>query len=100
MSIQTEDNLLKQETARRIREAREGRGWSQSELARYTGWTPEKPEVGVSPQAIGNYEQGQRIPHRAKAQRLGEVFQLPPEYFTGYMTLEEAKVMYAIRSTK
>lgn len=53
---------LKEEIGRRIRDARNRKGWSQEELARETGWLKKS--------RIGNYEQGTRTPGPEEARAL------------------------------
>ena len=91
-------NDIAKETGRRLREERTARGWSQSQLAAYSGWRSGK-SGGLSPSAIGNYEQGTRNIRRPQARTLEKIFGLPAAYFMGEITREEAKMLAAYRST-
>lgn len=84
------------ETGRRLREERESRGWSQAELAAKCRGIGD----GLSPGAIGNYEQGTRHVSRSKAAILERVFGLPAAYFLGEITKEEALIISALRSNR
>lgn len=84
------------ETGKRLREERKARGWSQAELAaRCRGIG-----TGLTPAAIGNYEQGTRVISREKARILEAVFGLPSAYFLGELTKEEALIIAALRSNR
>lgn len=72
---------------------------SQSQLAAYTGWR-RGGSKGLSPQAIGNYEQGSRLIRAEPASILESVFGLPAAYFTGDISREEAEVLAALRSRR
>lgn len=100
MSIQSmSDAKLRKEMGRRLRDARQAKGWSQSQLAAFTGWKSGGTK-GVSPGAIGNYEQGTRPipPHRAEI--FGSVLGLPSAYFLCQITHEEAQVIAALRAAR
>lgn len=91
-------NDVAKETGRRLRDERIAKGWSQSQLATATGWRSGKPG-GISPGAIGNYEQGTRKIPRHRAKIFAELFGLPSAYFLGEITKHEAKVIAALRAT-
>lgn len=63
-----------------------------------TGWRHGKGG-GITPAAIGNYEQGIRNVSRENARLLANVFGLPAGYFTGDLSPEEARMIKAYRST-
>lgn len=56
------------ELGRRIRETRRDKGFTLQELAR---------ETGISYQAIGQYERGERNPSFAQMERLAKAFNMP-----------------------
>ena len=87
------------ETGRRLKSEREAKGMSQSQLAAYTGWR-RGSKKGLSPAAIGNYEQGSRRIRAEPAAILENVFGLPAAYFTGEISREEAEVLAALRSRR
>lgn len=84
------------ELGRRLREARIERGWSQAELSTRC----RRIDGGISPGAIGNYEQGTRPITVRKAKILEAVFNLPSAYFLGLLTKEEALVISALREKR
>ena len=55
----------------RIAVLRRGAGWSQAELAR---------QLGVSPSAVGMYEQGRRQPSADLLVKLAELFQVSTDF--------------------
>lgn len=89
------------EMARRLRQSRKDRDWTQEELAEQTGWKHEDADdgraLGVSPSAIGNYEQGTRRFSHEEAETFGRVFGLPSAYFLVVVDEHEAEVILAIR---
>lgn len=87
------------ETGRRLRAEREAKGLSQSQLAAYTGWR-RGGKSGLSPAAIGNYEQGTRRVRAEPAAILERVFGLPAAYFTAEISREEAEVLAALRARR
>ena len=69
----------------RIAALRRSRGMSQSQLAQ---------ELGVSPSAIGMYEQGRREPSAATVVALSNLFQVSTDYLlTGKPNRAEKKVI-------
>lgn len=66
----------KAKIAKRIREAREERGWKLRELA-------EATDNVVSISRLNNYEHGARMPGPAEAVLLGEALGKRPAYFLG-----------------
>lgn len=84
------------ELGRRVKEEREARGWTQAELHRRC----RRFDGGISPGAIGNYEQGTRPVSMRKAKILEAVFNLPAAYFLGLLTKEEALVISALREKR
>jgi transcriptional regulator with XRE-family HTH domain len=69
----------------RIAALRRSRGMSQSQLAQ---------ELGVSPSAIGMYEQGRREPSAATVVALSNLFQVSTDYLlTGKPNRAEEKVI-------
>lgn len=93
------DAELRKEMGRRLRGERLRKGWSQSQLAAFSGWKSGGTQ-GVSPGAIGNYEQGTRPipPHRAEI--FGRLFGLPGAYFLCQISREEAEVLAALRAAR
>lgn len=83
-------------SARRIREARLSKGWSQAELAKQTTIVDK---IGVTAAAIGNFEQATRCPSHHTAGIFERLFGLPSCYWLGLMTREEAEVVAALRRT-
>lgn len=71
----------------RIAALRKNARMSQAELAR---------ALGVSPSAVGMYEQGRREPAVAMLVRLAEIFQVSTDYLlTGRLTLPEDAAVLA-----
>jgi len=66
-----DDDAVKRECGRRIRAARDAIGLTQGQLAE---------AVGLSPSAIGNYEQGIRLPGPREATLLGRELGINPAY--------------------
>lgn len=93
-----------QEMGRRLAACRKERGWSQAELAARTGWTLEDAEAGkpkgLSPSAIGNYEQGTRRIRNEEAEIFAQIFGLPSAYFLVVVDETEAEVIIAIRKRR
>ena len=72
----------------RIAALRRSRGMSQSQLAQ---------ELGVSPSAIGMYEQGRREPSTATVVALSRIFQVSTDYLlTGKPNRTEEKAITAL----
>jgi transcriptional regulator with XRE-family HTH domain len=92
------------EMARRIKEYREARNWTQEELARATGWTQDDDDngasKGLSPSRIGNYEQGTRRLGVEEAEILCAVFGPPSGYFLTVLDEHEAMVLTVVRQQK
>jgi transcriptional regulator with XRE-family HTH domain len=92
------------EMARRIRDHRLAREWTQEELAIATGWTQDDDDngasKGLSPSRIGNYEQGTRRLGVEEAEILCAVFGPPAGYFLTVLDEHEAQVLAAIRQQK
>ena len=71
----------------RIAALRKNARMSQAELAR---------ALGVSPSAVGMYEQGRREPAAAMLVRLAEIFQVSTDYLlTGHLTRPEDAAVLA-----
>lgn len=89
------------EMARRLRECRKARGWSQADLAEATGWRQEDADngraAGISPSAIGNYEQGTRRFSHEEAEIFARALEMPSAYFLVVVDAHEAEVILAIR---
>ena len=72
----------------RIAALRRSRGMSQSQLAQ---------ELGVSPSAVGMYEQGRREPSAATVVALSNLFQVSTDYLlTGKPNRTEEKAIAAL----
>lgn len=65
------DNFRKR-VGRRIRQAREAKGWSQHQLA---------TAMGVADAQISRWETGQTVPQPRNLERLGQVLDVPAETF-------------------
>lgn len=93
----TPKDPLSVEMGRRLREAREGREWSQEKLAEATGWSPEHPHKGVHPSSIAMYERGERRVSIESAQAFSQIFELPSPYWLALIDQYEADVLMAIQ---
>lgn len=62
-------------TARRIKELRAERGWTQEQLAGRMG------HLGASP--LAHWEAGLKHPRRASIEKLAQAFEVEPEELTG-----------------
>jgi len=100
----TRTDPLAQMSGQRIRECRERRQWTQEDLARETGWSPEKPsraqKNALAQSRIANYEQGTRRVGFEEAEIFGRIFGLPAPYFMGVISLREAEVLATLRRTE
>lgn len=59
----------------RLKKLRAERGWTQAELA---------GQLGVSPSAVGMYEQGRREPDSVLLSKLASLFQVSTDYLLGH----------------
>lgn len=86
---------------KRLRAAREQKGWTQAQLSEKTGWRQSDADngkaTGISPSAVGNYEQGTRRFSLEEAEVFASVFELPSAYFLVVVDEHEAEVILAIR---
>jgi transcriptional regulator with XRE-family HTH domain len=89
------------EMAKRIRDQRKAREWTQLDLAKATGWVESDADDGASsgysPSRIGNYEQGTRRLGIEEAELFGRTFDLPAAYFLTVIDEHEARVIQAMR---
>lgn len=89
------------EMARRLRQCRKARNWTQADVAKAIGWRQEDADqgkaVGISPSGIGNYEQGTRRFSNEEAEMFGRAFDLPSAYFLVAVDEHEAEVILAMR---
>lgn len=94
-------DLIAKESGRRIRAERKRHGWSQDELARRTGWNPDRPTQAqansLAPSRIGNFEQGTRRVGLEEARILERVLGRPAPYFMAVISEREAAVIAALR---
>ena len=93
---------IAKEMAKRVRDQRKARKWTQLELAEATGWTAADDDAGkakgYSPSRIGNYEQGIRRLGIEEAEVFEDTFGLPSAYFLTVIDEREAQVVAAMRS--
>jgi transcriptional regulator with XRE-family HTH domain len=91
-------------SGKRIREGREARSWTQEDLAKATGWMPDKPsraqKQSLSQSRIANFEQGTRRVGLEEAQILAEALGMPAPYFMGVISDQEAAVLAALRQNE
>lgn len=91
-------------SGKRIREGREARNWTQEDLAKATGWVPDKPsraqKAALSHSRIANFEQGTRRVGLEEAQILAGALGMPAPYFMGVISDQEAAVLAALRQTE
>lgn len=71
---------MKKQIGERIRELRRKAGYTQSMLAQ---------KLGISPSAIGMYEQGRREPDNETVVRLSHIFGITADYLLGNTTAEK-----------
>lgn len=90
---------LDMEMGRRLRLAREARGWSQEKMAEQSGWKPDKPvpRGAMHPSSVAMYERGERRLPIEIAQTLSRVFELPTPYWLAVIDEYEAEVLQAIQ---
>ena len=100
-ALDSDTDFIGREQGRRIAACRELRGWKQEDLAKATGWVPEKPDRlqpgTLSPSRIGNYEQGERRLPVEAAQILERVFARPAAYFMAVLDENEAELVSTLR---
>jgi transcriptional regulator with XRE-family HTH domain len=88
-------------SGQRIREGREAKKWTQEQLAKATGWNPDKPsraqKTALSMSRIANFEQGTRRVGYEEAEIFERVLGMPAPYYMGVITDQEAAVLAALR---
>jgi transcriptional regulator with XRE-family HTH domain len=75
-------------------------GWTQTDLAKATGWSEAKSEAGLSPSRIANFEQGTRRIGHEEAETFERVFGIPAAYFLDMLDAKEASVIGTLRGLR
>jgi transcriptional regulator with XRE-family HTH domain len=96
-SCMPENDAIAVERGARLKRARKAKDWTQDQLARRTGWAPDRPTGGLSPSRIANFEQGTRRIGHEEAAVFESVFQVPAAYFMVLLDHREADIIATLR---
>jgi transcriptional regulator with XRE-family HTH domain len=94
------DDVVAAERGSRLRQCRKAMNWKQSDLAKATGWSEARPDRGLSPSRIANFEQGTRRIGHEEAEALERVFGVPAAYFMAMLDSKEAGAIALLRGLR